>query len=784
MKHIGIDLGTTNSLVALKKLKTEIIPNTEKSFLTRSCVTIRSIEDTDSKKGKGVFKTVFSKNKKTVSKEFIVGEKAFSWLKQDPENTILSIKRLIGRGFSEPEIQEIISDNKLNYKIGEYEKGTENSLGVLLDGQTYLPEEISAEILKKLKSDAEIYLNDTIENAVITVPAYFNDKQKFATRISARKAGFKVLRLLAEPTAAAISFGINEMDAESAKTILVYDFGGGTFDVSVLTIAGGQFIEQGKGGDMWLGGDDIDHLLIKKIYRKVEEEYEINNLESTIGRMSKQEQNIFRGSLFEKVEKAKIELSDKESVFVEVLGLLKDEGDLIDIEVEISRAEFEELLEETVLKSVDICKQVIKDIDLTPDMIDNYLLIGGSTYIPLVRRIMKEEFGDDKVLIHERPMYAVAEGAAILAHKLSKQIECVVCGQICDSGSNICSKCGYDFENKEIQPQIEDIVYSSSHDYFIKLADGSTHKIIEKNMPLPIDFQEIFKTQSDNQQIIHLQFINSVNDKEESIGDLWMTIDEGYPKGTELAVKIHIDADNVIEITVNLLKNPEVKISKTLSRGLADEKLLYEIEKVINETQDKKLFVLKIKEIISKAVEIISKANLLIDEDTGKINQEMYHNLYTQLETMKFEKKSDISPEGIVNTAQSIIDGYHFLIEENLQKKMKNHIKKIDSNRKKNNSKIVYQECEKLQKCLKNLDPIVLSFVVVEQMHGLFFELKMFKEASDIENRLKKLNEYYEHFDAMKFTKLMDETLQKYQQKYSKLKKKTDYTEISKGITK
>ena len=803
MKHIGIDLGTTNSLVALKKIKTEILPNAEKSNLTRSCITRRSVENEPKPvEQTGFLKKVFSKQDKSLRKEFIVGQPAFEWMKQDPANTIVSIKRLMGRGYSEPEIQNIIKQGKLNYKIGESKTGTENSLCIFLGKDAFLPEEISAEILKKLKKDTETFLQESIEHAVITVPAYFNDKQKYATRIAAQKAGFTVLRLLAEPTAAAISFGIDELDRsrisnkttpseekdededDSAKTILVYDFGGGTFDVSILTYIGGQFIEQGKSGDMWLGGDDIDHFLIDKVLQSTAEEHEINDIAKTIDQMSKQDQNILRGTLLEKVEKAKIELSSRETALVEVLGLLKDKGDLIDIEVELSRKEFEEILEPTVRKSIQICKNLLEEINLTPDMIDNYLLIGGTTYIPLVRKMMKDEFGEDKVLIHNEPMYAVAQGAAILAHKLSNQIECPVCGHICAADSSSCEKCDYDFQEQEIRSKIEDIVYSSSHDYYLRLADSSMHKIIERNMPLPLETEDIFKTVAENQQIIHLQFINLVNEREESIGDLWMTLDEGYPAGTEIAVTIRIDSDNVFEISAHLVKNPEIKISRILSRGSADEKLFMEIERIIEQSKKEKLYILKQKELTKNSVEIISQADLLIDRKTGKIDQELYQRLHSKLELMKFQQKEEISPAGMINYTHNALQSFGSMIEPGLKAKLEKHLQRIEILQGKNQIREVYRECERLAFSLDKLDSLVQSMIRIGQMLYVFKDSKMYKEADDIEKKFQEIFEYYKKNDFTKVYSLISKIFFKYEEKYYICAGKIEFAEITKGIKK
>ena len=240
-KALGIDLGTTNSVGAFSEVGVEIVTGTDNTSperkLTRSIVSY-------------------------IDNQIKVGEPAYNNLGHSPENTINSIKRLIGRGFADPKVQE--HKSKCAYKVTAPSDGTENSIGVWMGGKEYSPEDISAEILKKVVSNAVAYRrdrlgkqNEVINQAVITIPAYFNDKQKNATRSAAYKAGLTPLELLSEPTAAAISYGFKP-DSDDVKTILVYDFGGGTFDASLIVAAGTQFIEQGKAGDLWLGGDDVD----------------------------------------------------------------------------------------------------------------------------------------------------------------------------------------------------------------------------------------------------------------------------------------------------------------------------------------------------------------------------------------------------------------------------------------------------------------------------------------------------------------------------------------------
>lgn len=244
-KTIGIDLGTTNSVVAFKDATVRVIatgPNTED--LCRSCVAVDK------------------------SGSFIVGNAPYKNWKRYAPNIVVSVKRLMGAAISDPQVQKMKTDKDMYpYGISKYSGGTEDSVAVIMQGREYTPEQISAEILRQLKNDASVKLGDEVTHAVITVPAYFNEKQKSATRKAAELAGLKVQRLLAEPTAAAISYGADKMSENEDKIFLVYDFGGGTFDLSILVASGGNFIESGTGGDRWLGGDDIDRLLSEYVLR-------------------------------------------------------------------------------------------------------------------------------------------------------------------------------------------------------------------------------------------------------------------------------------------------------------------------------------------------------------------------------------------------------------------------------------------------------------------------------------------------------------------------------------
>lgn len=660
-KSIGIDLGTTNSVAAVKKVETEVLENSEGELITPSCVSMK----------KGIF-----------SKEFIVGRNALEWRKQDPENTITGIKRLMGRTINDPGIQNLIGGGKLHYKIKEYEKGSENSIAVVLGGTEFTPQEISAQILRKIKKDSEKVLRDEVEFAVITVPAYFNDKQKHATRTAAALAGLKVRRLLPEPTAAAISFGMEGMKKDGAVNLLVFDFGGGTFDLSILTISGGQYIEQGKGGDMWLGGDDIDNALTDYVLKRTAAENSMADILGLIEKQDMKRKNLFRGELKSAVEKAKITLSSENEAFIEILGVLKDDGgDTIDVEMNITREEFDSLVSGMVEKTVSLTKKLIESVNFTPALIDKILLVGGSSKIPAFVNAMKKEFGENKVLLHERPMLAVAEGAAILSHRLSDTYECPGCGAEVAQQAATCAKCGANLDEYMTEHGVVDIVHAAAHDYYIHLENGEKHLFIEKNTPLPCEATETFSLVSLNQKLVHLKFSNLVNGKEEEIGELWLSIDyraqkkvpaqlmkelEEKDTGFQIEINMKIDVNNLIEVDAHIREIPDVKLSRTLSRGGIDEKLFTRIEKMIEEINRDYKDPMSIQEGKYRLSSAIRDVNNLLDGETGKINEKLVSGAELKLLKIKDKlEKKDYSVGGVFYL-EKILEEYSELLTPEL----------------------------------------------------------------------------------------------------------------------
>lgn len=657
-KAIGIDLGTTNSVAAFKLAEVEVVTANDNTPPDRKLT--RSVIADDQGK-------------------FLVGEQAYNQLRHDPENVIVSIKRLMGRGFGDSTVQK--QKSEFGYKIAQPTQGTDNSIAVWLGNQEYQPEDISAEILKKLVQNAQAYrqgfgkTSEVIDQAVITIPAYFNDKQRYATRTAALKAGLTPLELLPEPTAAAISYGFSP-NSDDVKTILVYDFGGGTFDASVITASGTQFIEQGKAGDLWLGGDDIDSRLIKFVKEKVAQQERINDIDSLIAKMPYYQKVRFNADLKVAVERAKVELSNSQMARINPSTQLLDElGIAIPIEVEITRQQFEEMIGDLVEKTLQICRQALEYAEYHLEMVDVVLLVGGSSQIPLVQRKLKDVFGN-KVLLHPRPMYAVAEGAAIVA-----------AGQT-------------------------DKVTTVSRDYAIKLADGKYTKVINRGDILPVTTSHTFKTVAEGQRLIHFQFFSpdEVGNKyDERIGEMWLGLERKFPAGTEITVYLELDEKNSdLKMTAILKNNPSVKVSCNFSRGGADEKIYKELEEAIEELNHQNLTAFGVEEALKLAVPVVQSANQIIDLKSGEERIDLRDRAGENLRKFQINMSSErLEAETLINECDRIMKLCDFMIPEPQQERLQRLSQELISAIQHNNLSAMENKSEEARLELNNLPDAV-----------------------------------------------------------------------------
>ena len=531
-KCIGIDLGTTNSVVTFKDAKLKIMRNGRQKS-TPSCLGRRE-------------------------GEFIVGTKAKENANSDPENTIFSVKRLMGGAISDSDVQRFINSEACRYQVKELSGGTEDSLSVVVDNEEYTPEELSAEILKELKIAAEAELKDEVSHAVITVPANFTEKQKSATKIAAELAGLSVMKLLSEPTAAAIAYGMSEMDKDDMRSVLVYDFGGGTFDLSLLNIVDGNFIESGTGGDRWLGGADIDDKLHSLVLAKVSEEYGFADIRTVFNKQPKEKRLRIEMELLLEVEKAKIFLSANRNADIYIDSAFEDEdGDLVDIDVTISRDELEDIVRPQIEASIRMVHKLIKESGTEIDLVDSILLVGGTTNIPLVYTMLAAEFGTDKVVMSKNPMTAIAEGAGVFAHSFD------------DSAVD---------EDKAVVSSI------ANHDLYIKLKSGFD-RVIEKHSPLPASVIKTYRTTYVNQQIIELDFYNE-NEQGKKVRQTlgYMTLEGDLVEGTEIVFDFQITEDDILFVSAYPKNSPDQKDPIRLSRGDKDAKAFELLGEVIRKS--------------------------------------------------------------------------------------------------------------------------------------------------------------------------------------------------------
>ncbi|MBI3701379.1 MAG: molecular chaperone DnaK [Afipia sp.] len=521
-KVIGIDLGTTNSCVAVMDGKTpKVIENAEGMRTTPSIVAF------------------------TDDGERLIGQPAKRQAVTNPENTIFAVKRLIGRRYDDPTVEK---DKKLvPYKIS---KASNGDAWVEADKQTYSPSQVSAFILQKMKETAEAHLGTKVDQAVITVPAYFNDAQRQATKDAGKIAGLEVLRIINEPTAAALAYGL---DKSKQGTIAVYDLGGGTFDVSILEIGDGVFEVKSTNGDTFLGGEDFDMRLVGYLADEFQKEQGINLRNDKLALQR----------LKEAAEKAKIELSSTTQTEINLPFITADASGPKHLTMKLTRAKFEALVDDLIQKTIEPCKKALKDAGLSAAEINEVVLVGGMTRMPKVQEVVKQLFGKEP---HKgvNPDEVVAIGAAIQAGVLQGDVKDVL---------------------------LLDVTPLSLG---IETLGGVFTRIIERNTTIPTKKGQVFSTAEDNQNAVTIRVFQGEREMaadNKILGQFDLMGIPPAPRGMpQIEVTFDIDANGIVNVSAkDKATNKEQQIRIQASGGLSES----DIEKMVkdaeaNAAEDKK----------------------------------------------------------------------------------------------------------------------------------------------------------------------------------------------------
>lgn len=587
-KIIGVDLGTTNSAIAVMEGgSAKIIPTAE---------------------GKNTFPSIVAFK----GDEVLVGEPAKRQMILNPKKTINSVKRLMGRKFKDKMVQETMKH--VSYQI---EEGKDGMAVVNIDGKQYTPQEISAKILAKAKRDAESYLGTEVKHAVITVPAYFDDSQRQATKQAGEIAGLKVERIVNEPTAAALAYGL---DKKGNRTIAVYDLGGGTFDISILDIGDGVFEVKSTNGDTFLGGDDFDHKIIDWIISEFKKEHDVD--------LSKDPQALQR--IKDAAEKAKIELSTAQQTDINQPFITQGkDGQPLHLTMTLTRAKLEELVDDLIKKTFEPVKKALKDAGVKASDIDDVILVGGQTRMPKIQAEVEKFFGKAP---HKgvNPDEVVAVGAAIQAGVIGGDVSDVVL--------------------LDVTPLT----------LGLETLGGVMTPLIERNTTIPTSKSQIFSTAADNQTQVEIHVLQGERPMAADNKSLGRFILDGIPPAPrgvpQIEVTFDIDSNGILHVTAKDKKTgKEQKITIQNSTNLTEE----EIEQMRKEAEAHAEEDRKRKELVeakNKATSVAFEINKQLKEYGDKLDEKVKKEIEESAKKLEeLAQKEDVTKDELEKATDSLL---------------------------------------------------------------------------------------------------------------------------------